>query len=151
MLEKIIQAIAAVPDGAWQAIGAAFIASPLIQALKRWASVQSEKVMITLVAFVSFVAAGIQYLVSTPSDNPLIIVLHTAVVGFASQPVYFFFVKPLYMELSRILISARKFNDEVKTAVIPEEGLPISAQGPTGPADAPTPLGTSLSTEDFSN
>lgn len=78
----------------WAAVGASGVLSPLVLAIKKWFSVQSERIMITIVALVATITAGANYLIHVPTHDPSIIALQATVLAFLTQPVYFFVVKP---------------------------------------------------------
>lgn len=110
----------------WDILLASGVISPLLVGIKKWFSVQSEKVMITLVAVLSLLTALAHYLMTTPTSDPTIIAVQGAVLAFMTQPVYFFVVKPFYLWISGELAKANAYDQELKSAIIPEEGLPLT-------------------------
>ena len=110
----------------WDLVIASGILSPLALAIKKWFSVQSEKVMMTLVIVLGVVGSAITYLMSTPTSDPSIIAAHGLIVAALSQPFYYLCVKPATKWLSAELAKAAAFEAEVKSATIPAEGLPIT-------------------------
>jgi hypothetical protein len=151
MLQKVLDILNNVPPGTYEALLASGIISPLLVGVKKWFSVQSERVMITLVVVLGMLAAAGNYLLHVPTQDPSIIALQGAVIAFMTQPVYFFFVKPLFGKISSTLEAAAKFNDEVKSAAEPAGGVPLSGIALPGQYPVPPQSVTSpLNGDDFS-
>lgn len=110
----------------WDLVIASGVLSPVVLVIKKWLSIQSEKVMMTLVLLVSMIGATASYLLGTTSSDPTIIAVQGFMVAAMSQPVYYLAVKPFSAWLGAELAKARAFDAEVKSAAIPAEGLPIS-------------------------
>ncbi len=110
----------------WAALAASGVISPLGVAIKKWFDVQSERVMISIIVGMSAFAAAANYLIHVPTHDPLIIGLQTAVIGFMTQPVYYFVVKPALAAFRNQVEKASVFNAEIKSATVPATGLPIS-------------------------
>jgi hypothetical protein len=110
----------------WAAVGASGVLSPLLLGIKKWFSVQSEKVMITLVALSSMIVAGAHYLLSVPTHDPTVIAVQGAALAFMTQPFYFFIVKPVAAAVGEQLAKAAAFDAQVKSAA----DVPLSATGP---------------------
>lgn len=108
----------------WDVLIASGILSPLLLAIKKWFSVQSEKVMISLVAFVALMTATGHYLLTVPTGNPSVIAVQAAVLAFMTQPIYFFVVKPIWLWFSAQLSAAAAYRSEVLSATVPETGVP---------------------------
>ena len=106
----------------WAMVGASALISPLLVGIKKWFSVQSEKVMITLVGLVSMAAAGFHYLLTVPTHNPSVIAIQGFVLAFMTQPVYFFAVKPSIAWLQKRIQEAAELN-LAKSAAEPVEDL----------------------------
>lgn len=117
----------------WNAVAASGVLSPLLLGIKKWFSVQSEKVMITLVALLACLTAAGHYLLTVPTHNPSIIAVQGFVLAFMTQPIYFFVVKP----------TVKWFDERVEEAAA--LNLAKSAAEPVPSVTAPTPV-----TEDFS-
>jgi len=115
----------------WSAVAASGVLSPLLVAVKKWFSVQSERVMITLVALSSGLVVAGNYLLHVPTHDPSIIAVQTAVVAFMTQPVYFFMVKP---GLAAIQKRIADYNAQVLAAGT----APTVAPG-LAPSDTPAP------------
>lgn len=148
MLQKILDILNNVPPGTYEAMIASGVISPVLLGIKKWLSVKSERVMVTLVIVIAMLTAAGNYLLHVPVHDPSIIALQGSVIAFMTQPVYFFFVKPLFNKVSETLSAASKFNDEVKSAVEPPEGLPISTYPPV--QSATSLVGSTPNPNDFS-
>lgn len=109
----------------WAAVAASGILSPILLFVKKWFSVQSEKVMISLVALSGMLVAGASYLLHVPTHDPSIIALQGAAIAFMTQPFYFFIVKPLAASVSEQLSKAAAFDAQVKSAA-----EPVATTGP---------------------
>lgn len=132
ILDALNYAAAHIP---WSAIGASGVLSPLLLGLKKWFSVQSERVMISLVALVALLTAGGHYLLTTPIQNPGVIAIQAAVLAFMTQPIYFFVVKPATAWFGEQLAKAAAFDAQVKSAIQPAGGLPIGTPTPASTTD----------------
>lgn len=129
----------------WEVIAASGVLSPLLVGIKKWFSVQSEKVMISLVMLLSLLTVVVNYLLRVPTTNPQYLAVQAAVLAFMTQPVYFFIVKPAIYSFRSYVEKAAKFNAEVKSAAVPAAGLtpptvtttPPSAPITTVPAQQP--------------
>jgi len=109
----------------WSAVAASGLLSPILLGIKKWFSVQSEKVMISLVAVSGMLVAGANYLLHVPTHDPTIIAAQGAAIAFMTQPFYFFVVKPLAAAVGEQLAKAAAFDAQVKSA-----GQPVTASGP---------------------
>lgn len=114
----------------WDAIIASGILSPLLLGIKKWFSVQSEKVMITLVGTVAVLTAAGHYLLTVPTSDPSIIAVQGAVLAFMTQPIYFFIVKPVWKWFSEQLAAAAAYRAELQSATEPVGGIPAEGQAP---------------------
>lgn len=119
-MHEVLDFLNRIPAGTWEIILASGVISPFLQSIKHWLSVQSDKVMFTLLVLASGVVATGHYLLVTPSTNPSIIALQTALLSFMTQPFYFFLVKPLYKSLTDGL------SKEAKSAIEPVGGIPMA-------------------------
>lgn len=137
-LHQLLTELNSIPESTWHlAIDAivttvlpALAVSPIALGLKKWWKVNSDRLMMTIVALGSVLGTLVVFALDSP-DFPLPI---QAWLTFATtQPVYYFFVKPLYIRLSawfaEQVAQAAKLN-EAKSAEIPATGLPIGS-GPT--------------------
>lgn len=125
-ITSIVNAINKIPPGTWQALAASGVISPTLQAIKHWFSIESEKYMVFLMIFASGVTAAVAYILNTPNQNPTIIALHTAIIGFITTPFYYYIVKPLYLKFISEVAQAKKLNEDIKSAAVPPEGLPTA-------------------------
>lgn len=135
LLRQALQILNDVPSEAWGAlidiVVSAFLVSPLALAIKKWFSVDGEKKMVGLVMFGSILAAGGAYLMSVPEFAPWIILITGGLTFATTQPVYYFFVKPLFTRLSAWFaeeVAKASLQTEAKAAAVPAEGLPISSK-----------------------
>ena len=117
----------------WDAILASGILSPLLLIPKRVVKkyfIHQEQVMIIVVGLAGLLVAAGNYLLHVPNQNPGIIAIQGAVLAFMTQPIYFIVVKPLCRKISAIIaveIAKAAAKDEVHSAAVPPEGLPITA------------------------
>ena len=130
-LNKAILLVQHVPSGFWQALIASGVLSPALKVWKHFRVTKKEKqigeaVMFAVVTGISFVAVVLNYLFTHDPQNPSIILLHTAVLGFMTQPVYYLGVKPLWAKIEKEVAKAEALNEAVKAAAIPPEGLPVA-------------------------
>lgn len=112
----------------WDLVAASGILSPLALGIKKWLSIQSERVMMTLVLVLSVVGATATYLMTVTTSDPSIIAVRGLMIAAMSQPFYYLIVKPSYTWLAAELAKARAFDAEVKSAAIPADGLPVTSQ-----------------------
>lgn len=103
----------------WQAVAASGMLSPVLLGIKKWFSVQSEKVMISLVMLSGMLLSGAHYLMTVPTHDPSIIAVQGAALAFLTQPFYFFIVKPVAASVSEQLAKAAAFDRQVKSAAEP--------------------------------
>jgi hypothetical protein len=124
----------------WAAIAASSVISPFLVGVKKWLSIQSERVMVLLVIGLSMAAAGLNYLLHVPTHDPSIIALQGAVVAFMTQPMYFFIVKPAIAFFKQEVEKAAQLNLDVKSAVVPPTGVVAAPTVEAAPATTPTPI-----------
>lgn len=132
ILNQILTALNSVPAEVWgqvvEIVISAVIVSPAALALKKWWKVNSEKVMVFMVMLGSVAAAVIAYLQTQPEFQPYFIAVQGALVFATTQPVYYFFVKPVWIRLTMWFQSqvqkAAELND-TKSAQVPEGGLSL--------------------------
>lgn len=103
----------------WEGLVASGILSPLLVGIKKWFSVQSERIMITLVIVSGMLVAAGNYLLHVPTSDPSIIAVQGAVVAFMTQPIYFFVVKPIWKWFATQMAKAAAYDNEVKSAAQP--------------------------------
>jgi hypothetical protein len=118
----------------WEALAASGVISPLLVGIKKWFSVQNEKVMISLVILISGLAVAGNYMLHVPTSDPYIIGIQTAVLAFMTQPIYFFIVKPAIAFFKNEVEKAAALN-EVKSATVPKGGITVT-YGTPAPATA---------------
>lgn len=130
----ILHTLNSIPTAAWAVIlptvVQAVITSPLMVAVKKWFSVDSERKMLFLVMLGSMATAAVGYLVTVPRFAPWFILVSGWLTFATTQPVYLYAVKPL----SRIVgewfsgkIAEATAINEAKAAAVPSSGLPVSS------------------------
>lgn len=117
----------------WEAVAASGVLSPVLLAIKKWFSVQSEKVMITLVLLAGMLTAAGHYLLNVPTNDPSIIAVQGAVLAFMTQPFYFFIVKPIANTVSEQIAKAQAFDRQIKSAIEPAPA--VSGTRPITPVE----------------
>lgn len=130
--KPILDALNQVPAEAWtaavQIVLSAVIVSPLALGLKKWWKIEGEKVMLGLVILGSLLATVVAYLQSDPQFAPWIVLVQGGLTFATTQPIYYLFIKPLFLTLGSWFASqveqAAQLND-VKSATVPVDGLPI--------------------------
>lgn len=115
----------------WDALAATGVISPLLVGFKKWLSIQSERVMISLVALLSFLTVAGHYLLTTPSSSPKVLAYQSAVLAFMTQPVYFFFVKPAFAWLRTSIEKSDQLNKDIKSAAQPASGINVGTSDTT--------------------
>jgi hypothetical protein len=150
-MPDLIHYLDMVPVGFWQLLLAAAIVAPLTQGLKKWLDIQKSHHAFILLVIVSAVAAGVEYLKSTPSNNPSIIVAHTALTAFTAQPFYYIFIKGFWQGVvAPSLPAARSFNEMIKTSRVPSDGLEIAGTSLSTIEAQQAELNAKVAAEDFS-
>lgn len=119
------------------AIGAITV-SPVALGVKKWFTNEtrqiSEQWMILIVALFSFVSAIVAYLVTTPTFAPWIIAIEGFITLGMTQPVYFLFIRPLFIRLGAWFtdqIAKATLRSEARAALLPETGLPAPSPSVT--------------------
>jgi hypothetical protein len=136
-MHEITQSISQIPTGFWHVLLGAIILSPTVQGLKRLLKIQAAHHAFLLLSIVAMLAAAANYILHTPTANPSIIALQGSVLAFTAQPVYFILIKGLWQNvIQENIVEARKFNDMVKSAAVPADGLPIEHEVPAAPVIA---------------
>lgn len=93
-MDVILQIFTSVPESVWLAVGGAVGVSLIVQPLKRWLGLQSDKVVLFLTSTVAFAGVAVEYLLSAAAENPTILGQRTAVILGISQLAYRFLIKP---------------------------------------------------------
>lgn len=118
-MEQILNNILNAPTEVWIAIGGMIGVSAILQGLKHWFSLQSDKVITALLTALSFVAATFDYLNQAVATNPSILGAKTAAIVGGATVSYRFVVKPF----SKLLEDA-KAERERKAASTPAQPAP---------------------------
>lgn len=133
IFQKILDTLNSVPADVWadavNVIVSAIIVSPTALALKQWWNVNNEKIMVTIVILGSMVAAAIAYLQTTQEFGPWFVAVQGWLTFAATQPVYYFFVKPLWKRLIvwfEVKVAEAAALNDTRSAQVPADGLNIS-------------------------
>lgn len=136
--QHILHTLNSIPPATWAIalpiIVQAVITSPVMLAVKKWFSVDSEKKMLFLVMLASMGAAAVTYLVTVPSFAPWFILVSGWLTFATTQPLYLYAVKPLSKTIGEWFagkISEAAAINEAKGAAVPATGLPISSTPPS--------------------
>lgn len=135
-LKSLANILNQVPAETWslaaQSIISAFAISPIALGFKKWWKVNSEKIMLLIVIIGSIVTPVIIYLLQSPHYSAYIVPVIAMATFASTQPVYIYFVKPLYLRgaawFATQVAEAAKLN-EAKSAEVPASGLPIGNSG----------------------
>lgn len=133
ILNAVLNFFNSIPAEAWgmlaEVIVAAFAVSPVMVAVKKWFSVDSEKKMMGLVILGSMFASVGLYLRSIPEFSPWFVAVQGMLVFACTQPVYYLFIKPLFRKLGAtftIQIQRAKNFNEARSAIVPAGGLQLN-------------------------
>jgi hypothetical protein len=123
------------------------IVSILLQNVKRWLSLQSDKVIHFLLVVFSFATVAVNYLVGAASQNPKVLGPETIMLVGGATTIYRFLIKPA----SNLLIDANK-ERERKARAIASDAEVASVTVPTlsaGTALEPKQIVVAEPTPDF--
>lgn len=130
MWQSILDNLNSVPSEVWlvvaETIIAALVASPLVVGIKKWLKINSDKVMLVTAILTSIGTAAAAYAINDPAFSAWLIPVHGWLIFATTQPVYRFLVKPIINKIQSIITEAVAFNNEVKSATVPPDGLPSS-------------------------
>ena len=102
-LHHALNVLNQVPQEAWdmviQIVVSAVVTSAAALGVKKWLDVNREKLMVGGVMLASFVGPCLLYLKSDPQFAAWIVLVQSGLVFATTQPVYYFFVKPLCKKL----------------------------------------------------
>lgn len=127
MLQTLLDTITNIPDSVWQAIGVALGISVLLQGLKNWLSLQSDKVITFLLTALAFISASIDYLSQAALVNPSVLGQDTVALVGLSTLLYRYAVKPL----TNLIGDAKQYRArKERVAVTTEELIPIESVQP---------------------
>lgn len=130
ILQNILNTLNGVPSEVWsvviETIVGALVASPLVLGIKKWLSINSEKVMLATTILMSMVAAGAAYAINDPVFTAWLIPIQGWLIFATTQPVYMYAIKPLIRKIQSVIAEAVVLNTEVKSAAVPPTGLPGS-------------------------
>lgn len=117
-MENISDVVNNIPTSTYTALGLTLAAagvSILLQLLKKWLSLQSDKVITILFIGLSFATAALDYLLSNASDNPKVLALRTFFLAGLATPIYRFLVKPA----TQLLVDAKIERERKAKSVAP--------------------------------
>lgn len=129
MLQTILDTLTNIPDSVWQAIGVALGISVLLQGLKNWLSLQSDKVITFLLTALAFISASIDYLSQAALVNPTVLGQDTVALVGLSTLLYRYAVKPL----TNLIGDAKEYRarkERVAEVAVVEELIPIESVEP---------------------
>lgn len=92
-MQEVINSLTNIPTEVWAFLGAALGVSVLLQKLKTWLSMQSDKVVTFWLALLSAVPAVIDF-INSNSTQLAMIVPHTATIAGAATFIYRYVTKP---------------------------------------------------------
>lgn len=144
ILNDILNTLNQVPSQVWdmaiQIILSAVLTSTAALGVKKWLDVNRERLMVVGVMAASFIGPVLIYLKTVPEFAAWIVLVQGGLVFATTQPVYYFFVKPLFQKLSAGLASQllkaeemNKVKNDLKSALEPAGGLKVNAD-PVDPA-----------------
>lgn len=142
ILHHALNILNQVPREAWdmviQIVVSAVVISPAALGIKKWLEVNSEKLMLIGVMTASVAAPALLYLKDMPQFAAWIVLVQGGLVFATTQPVYYFFIKPLSRKIGvwfggQIAKAAevKAFQEDLKSALEPIGGLkPVSTPLP---------------------
>lgn len=93
-MDSVLELLNNIPTGTYEAIGAALGISVLLQGIKKWLSIQSDKVVAFLLSGLSFITVAIDYLMQAVHTNPSILGQQSVTIVGLSTILYRFMIKP---------------------------------------------------------
>jgi hypothetical protein len=95
-----------------------------------------KEVMTIVIGVGGILLAAAHYLLTTPTQEPNIIVMQGLVISFLSQPFYKIILKPLTGFLVAKIVEAETIKAQAQTAIVPASGLPLPSIPSTDSAPA---------------
>lgn len=117
----------------WEAVLATGALTWALQLPKHWIKkwYKHYELIMILSAFVgSFGLVVLNYVQSNPTFAPQLLAVQAAAMAWMTQPWYRLIVKPMWAAAAKYLqtqISEAQFRHEAQTALVPANGLPITA------------------------
>lgn len=113
-----------IPDGTWLVIVAGSLVSILLQFIKKWLDLQSDKVVTLLLNVFSFIATSLHYIIAAGAANPLVLGQQTVLIVGISTILYRYIFKDAttYLAVKR---DARKQKKLDKNITPPIEAAPV--------------------------
>jgi len=109
-MDMLTEILNNVPAGTYWAVLAGFGVSLILQLLKKWLALQSEKVINFLLGALSFVTVAIQYLTTAVSQNPSVLGSRTTAVVTAALAAYHFKYLGI-KDLTQLLRDAKAYRE----------------------------------------
>lgn len=120
----------------WDAVVWAPVVSPVLLLIKKIKSIDNGEVMIWLLIGFSGASAVVEYMLTTPNNDPAIVAVKGFVTLIATQPVYRLLIKPALAFFAKEVEKAAALN-ELKTAAV---AAPGGTTFTTGSGNTGTPL-----------
>lgn len=133
---NVLHVLNSVPPDVWDMVAevvfSAVVISPLALGLKKWKDVNSEKIMTAIVILGSFASAALLYFRDQPEYAAWFIIVQGWLTFATTQPVYFYFVKPLFRRMSAWFAAkvaqAAIVDTELRSAQEPAGGLQVNVK-----------------------
>lgn len=94
VIADIVNYVQSVPGEVWAAIGTMIGISAILQKIKTWFSLQSDKVITFVLSVLSFVPVVIDYINSQIAANPAVIAPRTLAIMGGATAAYRYIIKP---------------------------------------------------------
>jgi hypothetical protein len=114
----------------WDAATYGFLLSPLLLLVKKIKGIHNGELMVWLLLAGSLLAGFANYLTETQPGDPRVIAFNSFVTLIATQPVYKLLLKPAIAFFQAQVDKAVAFNEEVKSAAVPNGGITVSYSAP---------------------
>lgn len=125
-MDLLTQTLQNVPAGTGWAVVAALAVSLILQALKKWLELQSDKVINFLLGVLSFSVVAINYLTQAVSQNPTVLGQRTFIVMGVATTLYNFLIKPTNIVLKDAKAYRERKNriaDQAVAGTVPIESV----------------------------
>lgn len=94
-MDTILNLFHSIPSDAYTTVIVAGVVSLVLQAIKKWLAVQSEKVITFLLMILSFGSVSIEYLLGEATKNPALLGPKTFLIMGLTAPIYRYLIKPV--------------------------------------------------------
>jgi len=124
-----------IPPGTVESILGASIISPVVQFIKLWWERNGTRKFRSwfawlFIAISSLLVVFSEFIFTYDGSDAGVIWLRTMMMGFMTQPVYFLLIKPVYLGLTKVFTDVTEHEEEVHSAKVPPEGIPIEGVQP---------------------